>query len=104
MKKMMVCKQFLVLGLSLLAQAGFADEGFVAGLKPYERPEGAAKITAYQPGAARQAMAIKGVAEPRTGIGFLKDQGAWYTPFDRPNLTGRYDIRGMHAADNNKKD
>ena len=30
-------------------------------------------------------------------FGFLKDQGAWYTPFIHPNSTGRYDIRGLHA-------
>lgn len=28
---------------------------------------------------------------------FLKDQGAWYTPFSRPGMTGPYDIRGWHA-------
>ena len=104
MKKTRVCKHVVILGVSLFAQVGFADDGFVAGLKPYERPEGAAKITSYQPDAARQAMAVKGIAEPRTGVGFLKDQGAWYTPFNRPNLPGRYDIRGMHTTDNNKKD
>lgn len=28
---------------------------------------------------------------------FLKDQGAWYTPFSRPGMTGPYDIRGWHS-------
>ena len=28
--------------------------------------------------------------------GFLEDQGNWYTPFNHPGMTGRYDIRGWH--------
>lgn len=97
-------KQVLVFGLLAWSTASSADEGFVAGLKPYQRPEGAPAITVFQPDEHRQAMAVRGVAEPRNGVDFLKDQGAWYTPFNRPNLLGRYDIRGMHANDNNKKD
>jgi hypothetical protein len=40
------------------------------------------------------------IREPQTGLGFMKDQGAWYTPFNQPNLAGRYDIRGLHAGQN----
>ena len=40
---------------------------------------------------------MRGITPPPTGIDFLKYQGAWYTPFIHPNLTGRYDIRGLHA-------
>ena len=40
---------------------------------------------------------MQGINPPQTGVGFLKYQGAWYTPFIHPNSTGRYDIRGLHA-------
>ncbi len=70
--------------------------GFVAGLAPWERPANAPSITQFQPDAKWQERALHGIASPATGTGFLKDQGAWYTPFNRPNLKGRYDIRGMH--------
>ena len=54
----------------------------------------------FEQDAAWQAQALKGIAEPQTGVGFLKDQGVWYTPFNRPNMPGRYDIRHLH--DQNK--
>lgn len=41
---------------------------------------------------------MTGLLEPRGNLAFLADQGAWYTPFTRPNLKGRYDLRGFHAA------
>lgn len=97
-------KQIVLTGLLIGSTAVLADDGFVAGLKPDERPAGAPVISTFQPTEARQAMALKGIAEPRNGVGFVKDQGAWYTPFDRPNLPDRYDIRGMHSNDNKKKD
>ena len=38
-----------------------------------------------------------GITPPPTGLDFLKNQGAWYTPFIHPNLKDRYDLRGLHA-------
>jgi len=71
---------------------------FIAGLTPGARPVGAPEVVRYEPGAGWTAWALRGIAAPQNGVGFLKDQGAWYTPFTRPNLTGRYDIRGLHQA------
>jgi hypothetical protein len=54
-------------------------------------------VRSFDPGPGWQARALRGIAEPRNGTAFLKDQGAWYTPFDRPGSTGVYDIRGFYA-------
>lgn len=70
----------------------------VAGLRPFQRPEGAPVIREFRQDAAWTARALTGIAAPHTGLGFLKDQGAWFTPFTHPNLKGGYDIRGLHAA------
>lgn len=90
-----------VLGQFFLLTVAFAQTAEVAGLRPYQRPAGAPVIERFEATDAWKAKATKGIGEPQTGIGFLKDQGAWYTPFDRPNLPGRYDIRRLH--DNNKQ-
>ena len=69
----------------------------VAGLMPDVRPPGAPVIVSFEQGANWKAQALQGINPPQTGVGFLKDQGAWHTPFIHPNSTGRYDIRGLHA-------
>lgn len=70
----------------------------IAGLQPFQRPEGAPVIRQFHQDAAWVARAHTGIAPPYTGLDFLKDQGAWFTPFIHPNLKGGYDIRGLHAA------
>lgn len=91
-----------LLAVFFLSASAFADEGFVAGLRPFERPAGAPVIVNFEQSEAWKAKALRGIGEPQTGVGFLKDQGAWYTPFTRPNLPGRYDIRGLHKTDKKK--
>jgi hypothetical protein len=89
-------------GLLGLVSAGqvYAEAGStpVAGLQPFARPAGAPTLTQFNADAAWQAKALTGIATPHTGLGFLKDQGAWFTPFNHPGLKGGYDIRGLHAA------
>lgn len=87
----------VVFGQLFLTVAALAQSVEVAGLQPDRRPAGAPAIERFEPGEAWKSKATKGIGEPQNGIGFLKDQGAWYTPFDRPNLTGRYDIRGLYG-------
>jgi len=91
---------FLIGQFCLIAVAP-AQVSEVAGLRPYQRPVGAPVVERFEQSDAWRAQALKGVGEPRTGLGFLSDQGPWYTPFNRPNLQGRYDIRQLH--DNDKK-
>jgi hypothetical protein len=69
----------------------------IAGLTTDIRPFGAPVIVSFEQSANWKAQALQGINPPQTGVGFLKDQGAWYTPFIQPNSTGRYDIRGLHA-------
>jgi len=91
---------FLIGQFCLIAVAS-AQVTEVAGLRPDQRPAGAPVVERFEQSEAWKAQALKGVGEPRTGVGFLNDQGAWYTPFNRPNMPGRYDIRQLH--DNEKK-
>lgn len=84
--------------LSLLASGAFAEYP-VAGTQPDARPVGAPRITAVTQDAAWWERALFGVSQPfPTSLLFLNSQGAWYTPFNRPGMLGRYDIRGWHAA------
>ena len=93
----MMNRHWLVLLLPVLAAtAGAAEDEMVGGLRPFERPRGAPTIKEFVRDDAWLARAQRGLGEPANGVGFLKDQGAWYTPFTRPNLLGRYDIRGLH--------
>ncbi|QLQ26068.1 MAG: hypothetical protein HZT41_15525 [Dechloromonas sp.] len=93
MKRLMLLLGPLLAGANVLAEAPV----FVAGLAPYQRPADAPVITVFEQTPEWQARAMRGITPPPTGIDFLKYQGAWYTPFIHPNLTGRYDIRGLHA-------
>ena len=90
----------LLLACTTLPLPVVAEPPLVAGLKPAQRPVGAPIVARFDQSAAWRAAALRGIEEPQTGLGFLKDQGAWYTPFNQPNLAGRYDIRGLHAGQN----
>lgn len=69
----------------------------VAGVAPSKRPPTAPKISTAEKGADWYERALTGLTRPYpTSFRFLEDQGAWYTPFTRPGMTGRYDIRGWH--------
>lgn len=68
----------------------------VAGLAPYERPAGAPRIEAPPP--SDKPRTLHGIPDPAPpGLKFVRDQGAWYTPFDRPGMPPPYDLRGWHA-------
>jgi len=77
-----------------------ADETYpVAGLTPEARPKGAPTITAFERTPEWRSKALRGVSEPYpSSLGFLDNQGAWYTPFNRPGMPGPYDLRGLHAS------
>jgi hypothetical protein len=100
----MKCKAWVggVMAIAWVASFGVvaaADSEFVAGTKPYQRPANAPRIGQMKKTAQWYAQALQGVSEPYpASLRFLEDQGAWYTPFNRPNVTGRYDIRGLYAA------
>lgn len=72
---------------------------FVAGTQPDRRPAGAPVLREMEKGPEWYERALRGISEPfPASLRFLEDQGAWYTPFIHPGMTGRYDIRGLHAG------
>jgi hypothetical protein len=79
-----------------------AEAAPIAGLAPYERPVGAPVIKSVNMTPEARGQATRGVAQPLpSGLGFLNDQGAWYTPFTHAGMPGYYDIRGMHRSKGN---
>lgn len=76
--------------------AAAAESYSTAGLRPWQRPEGAPRLTNDPPIDKQQAL--RGISQPvPTSLKFLDDQGGWFTPFTRPGMTGPYDLRGWHA-------
>lgn len=70
----------------------------IAGTTPDRRPEGAPVVQESGLTMFGLAMALRGISQPiPPNLDFLDDQGAWFTPFTHPGMTGRYDIRGMHT-------
>ena len=81
----------------VLAHHAHAQDVFVAGVHPERRPENAPTITTFDKTDAWYAQALAGVSEPvPPSLKFLDDQGAWFTPFTHPGMTGPYDIRHWH--------
>lgn len=63
-----------------------------------QRPATAPVLTAYVKDGNWYRTALTGIEPPYpASLGFLEDQGAWYTPFNHPGLTGPYDIRHWHV-------
>ena len=85
----------LILALPNMAQAvEKPGSGFVAGLAPHQRPEGAPAIKEFTSDPAWRARALTGASAPvPASLRFLDDQGAWYTPFNHPGGPGYYDLR-----------
>ena len=75
------------------------DDIFVAGTKPYQRPQGAPIIRQVDKNAPWKQTQLYGVSKPYPdSLKFLKDQGNWFSPFMHPGMRGPYDIRGWHKA------
>lgn len=91
----------LVFGFAFCLTAGSvrAADYPVAGLAPDRRPAEAPTITEFRQDEAWRNRALTGISEPYpASLEWLDDQGAWYTPFNRPGMTGPYDLRGWHGA------
>jgi len=75
------------------------DNPFIAGVRPNARPEGAPLVIGFEKPAKWYERALHGVSEPYPySLKFLEDQGAWFSPFIHPGMTGRFDIRHWHKA------
>lgn len=97
-----IARLALSLCLSLVAGGGLAEtEGqTIAGLEPSQRPANAPVLSEMAKDAAWYARALTGVEQPYpASLRFLEDQGAWFSPFVHPGMTGPYDIRHWHLSD-----
>lgn len=95
--KMSACLPPGLLVATLLISSEALSAGHpVAGLEPDRRPRGAPVVKVARP----HANGLFGIVAPiPSGVtSFMKDQGAWHTPFTRPGMVGYYDIRGWHAG------
>ena len=73
------------------------DADAVIEVTPQQRPHDAPSIAAVKKDDNWYAAALSGISMPYPhSLKFLEDQGAWFTPFTRPGMTGPYDIRGWH--------
>jgi hypothetical protein len=92
------CGAVVILLLSMVGVGSVAHgQSFVAGVQPNRRPEGAPRIQTMEKSPQWHRSATAGVVRPvPPSLKFLDDQGAWYTPFNRPGMTGRFDIRKLH--------
>lgn len=89
---------FIVVVMTLWCSTAEGAGYPIAGIKPDQRPEGAPVITEVRHQPAWFQHALTGIDRPYPqSLKFLDSQGNWYTPFNRPGMTGRYDIRGWHA-------
>lgn len=93
-------KRIFISSMSLLGAAFLVSTVSaypIAGVNPDQRPEGAPVIEEFVKDGAWYGNALQGVTAPYpASLHFLENQGAWYTPFDHPGMTGPYDIRGWH--------
>ena len=75
------------------------DRPAVGGTTPDRRPEAAPVIQETGMTEFGRTLALRGIAKPvPKNLNFLDDQGAWYTPFFYPGMTGPYDIRDLHGG------
>lgn len=73
----------------------------VGGRVPDQRPADAPPdLTSVNHNSNWYRHATYGISGPLPkSLEFLEDQGGWYTPFNRPGMTGPYDIRSWHIDD-----
>lgn len=87
-----------ILALLMSISLAMADDAFVAGLRPDQRPAGAPRITTAEVDANLVARRLQGLATPWPGnLETIAAQGNWYSPLFRPGMGGPYDLRGLHA-------
>ena len=103
-----MCRVFIRLLLCTIGALGWvvglAAEYPVAGVNPERRPENAPVISEVEHDGAWFRRALTGIDRPYPlSLKFLDDQGAWYTPFNHPGMTGPYDIRNWHSEKQTRK-
>jgi hypothetical protein len=90
----------ILLAAACWSSAGIAADFPIAGLTPNQRPAGAPVITVFKPGPDWEKRMFHGISQPfPPSLRWVRDQGAWYTPFNRPGMSAPYDIRGWRVKE-----
>lgn len=81
-----------------LGQATASESNYpIAGTQPDSRPAAAPVAKPITKTGDWYTQAVTGVEEPYpASLQFLENQGKWYTPFNKPGMTGPYDLRNWH--------
>lgn len=88
---------YVISGTFLLMTKTAVGDYPVAGIEPFQRPTDAPKIEWVHHSKAWYQVALTGINQPYSpSLNFLDNQGNWYTPFNHPGATGRYDLRKWH--------
>lgn len=95
-------KAQLILAASLFATLLPATQAdsitYIAGTTPSERPSNAPNLKVFEKNGNWYKQGLHGVVQPYPfSLHFLEDQGAWFSPFTTPGMTGPYDIRAWHT-------
>lgn len=91
------CFVFISLPLS-------AEQYPIAGVTPDQRPAGAPVILEFVKPKGWEQQFTYGVTAPYpASLSWRADQGAWFTPFNHPGMTGRYDLRGWHSKKSDRR-
>lgn len=86
-----------LIGVTLLFATPAVVGNPIAGVNPSQRPAGAPVIGEVHHDGQWYQQALTGIDEPYPStLKFLEDQGNWHTPFNRPGMPGRYDMRGWY--------
>jgi hypothetical protein len=105
MPQMAASRMSLALALAIAAPAMAQASNFpMAGLTPSQRPAGAPVITKFTPPSNWDERMFHGISRPLpASLSWTEDQGAWYTPFNRPGGAPPYDLRGWRSSDGVKR-
>jgi len=98
----MMDRQFFVSCLLLAAASGVAAQGsgFVAGLHPDRRPDGAPQATQATLAPEQLEQALHGIDRPAPGnVESIAATGRWWVPLRRPGMNPPYDLRGWHSSE-----
>jgi len=80
---------------SVAAQA--AGTGYIAGLHPYQRPDGAPQLTEAVRAPEQLERMLHGVEKPVPGnVESIAVTGNWWVPLRQAGMNGAYDLRGWH--------
>ncbi|MCL2591426.1 MAG: hypothetical protein FWD67_11300 [Betaproteobacteria bacterium] len=72
--------------------------GFVAGLHPDRRPDGAPQLAQAALAPDQLERALHGIDRPEPGnVGSVAATGRWWVPLREPGMLPPYDLRGWHS-------